>query len=89
MKLGGTNSNWEELTFLGEEPVSFSGRNQEEPRGTRRNWEEPGGTYLVSPSVKGLQSCCLSNFEKDLIPDAVELGLTGSRVAGARWQIFS
>ena len=44
MKLGGTNSNWEELTFLGEEPVSFSGRNQEEPRGTRRNQEELGGT---------------------------------------------
>ena len=39
--------------------------------------------------VKGLQSCCLSNFEKDLTLKAVELGPTGPRVAVATWQTFS
>jgi len=39
--------------------------------------------------VKGLQSCCVSNFEKDLILDAVDFGLTGSKVAGALWELSS
>ena len=40
-------------------------------------------------SVKGLQNDQPSNFENDLIPVQLESGLTGSRVAEARWQTFS
>ena len=39
--------------------------------------------------VKGLQNYRPSNFESALTPVPLELGPTGSSVAGAAWQTFS